>query len=222
MGSLEIQTPHLAAFIARRNSGKSHLQKHLLHLLTKAKRFSWVRVVTPTAFTHEWSDIVGEENVRETWDEEEVERLLEHQKECREKGKPNPGLLILDDCLGTVQFQSPILVRLASTGRHFDLSLWMAFQHWGKTPAFIRSNVDLMVVLNPQSEKIVRSLYDEFCPEGFADWRAWKAYVLGATRDYGAVVIGPDRVPHMVRAPAVLPVFRLARPKARRPGRASG
>ena len=110
MGSLEIRTPHLAAFIARRNSGKSHLQKHLLHLLTKAKRFSWVRVVTPTAFTHEWSDIVGEENVRETWDEEEVERLLDHQKECREKGKPNPGLLVLDDCLGTVQFQSPILV----------------------------------------------------------------------------------------------------------------
>ena len=66
--SLEIRTPHLAVFIARRNSGKSHLQKHLLHLLTTAKRFSWVRVVTPTAFNRELSDIVGEENVREQWD----------------------------------------------------------------------------------------------------------------------------------------------------------
>ena len=214
--SLEISTPHLAAFIARRNSGKNHLQKHMLHLLSRAGKFAWVKVVTPTKFNCEWSDIVGEDNVSEQWDESEIMRMLEHQKTCREKGKPNPGLLILDDCLGTVQFQSPLLVRLASTGRHYDLSLWMSFQHWGKTPAFIRSNVDLMVVMNPQSEKIIRSLYDEFCPEGFATWRDWKAYVLGATKDYGAVVIGPDRTPHMVRAPGELAAFKLAKCRARR------
>jgi hypothetical protein len=173
--SLEIRTPHLAAFIARRNSGKSHLMRYLLRELSAAARFSWIIVVTPTAFTGEWADIVGPESVRESWDEAEIGRLLEHQKLCREKGKANPGLLILDDCLGSVHFSSPLLVRLASTGRHFDLSIWMSFQHWGKTPAFIRSNVDLMLILNPQNERIIRSLYEEFSPSGYPSWQGWKS-----------------------------------------------
>ena len=84
MSTLEIATPHLAAFIARRNSGKSHLQKHMLHLLTRAGKFACVKVVTPTKFNKEWSDIVGEDNVSEQWDEIEIERLLQHQKTCRE------------------------------------------------------------------------------------------------------------------------------------------
>ena len=104
---LEIQCPHLATFIARRNSGKSHLQKYLLHCLATANKFAWVLVISPTKFNQEWSSIVGEANVREAWDEGEIERILDHQKSCREKGKANPGLLILDDCLGSVHFQSP-------------------------------------------------------------------------------------------------------------------
>ena len=48
--SLQINTPHLATFIARRNSGKSHLQKYLLHCLASAGKFAWVLVISPTKF----------------------------------------------------------------------------------------------------------------------------------------------------------------------------
>ena len=58
-------------------------------------------VISPTKFNGEWTSIVGDDHVREAWDEPEIEKILEQQKSCREKGKPNPpGLQILDDCLG--------------------------------------------------------------------------------------------------------------------------
>jgi len=66
MGSLEIKTPHLAAFIARRNSGKSHLQKYLLHCLAGAQRFASVLVISPTKFTGFWGEVVDDANVRES------------------------------------------------------------------------------------------------------------------------------------------------------------
>ena len=50
---LTLSTPNLSLFIARRNSGKTHLQKHLLYILAKGQRFKWVLVVTPTAFNGE-------------------------------------------------------------------------------------------------------------------------------------------------------------------------
>ena len=121
--ALELKTPHLAAVIARRNSGKSHLMKHLLHVLAKGKKFSWILVVSPTKFNQEWSDIVGEDNVVEQWDDDRIDAILKHQAQCRIDKTPNPGLLILDDCLGSASFDSPIFLRLASTGRHFDISV---------------------------------------------------------------------------------------------------
>ena len=67
---LTITTPHLALFVARRNSGKTHLQKFLLYTLARAHRFKWVLVITPTAFNGEWSAIVGEDAVLTVFDPE--------------------------------------------------------------------------------------------------------------------------------------------------------
>ena len=125
-------------------------------------------------------------------------------------------MLILGDCLGSVHFQSPICLRLASTGRHFDISVWISFQHYAKAPTFIRSNVDHLFILNPHNDRVIRSLHDEYSPEGYPDWREWKKFVLAACRDFGVVAIGPDRIAHVIRAPAQLPQFQLQSSKTKR------
>ena len=94
---LTIKTPHLALFLARRNSGKTHLQKFLLDTLARAQRFRWVLVICPTAFTGDWGSIVGPENVLPVFDPEQVETLMQRQADLREDGIDNPGLLVLDD-----------------------------------------------------------------------------------------------------------------------------
>ena len=88
---LTITTPHLALFVARRCSGKTHLQQHLLYVLAKAGRFKWVLVICPTAFTGDWGAIVGPENVLPVFDGEQVETLMQRQADLREDGQDNPG-----------------------------------------------------------------------------------------------------------------------------------
>ena len=83
---LVLTTPHLALFVARRNSGKSHLAKFLLYTLARAQRFKWVLCITPTAFTGDWASILGESNVIPAFDPEQVETLMERQAELRGMG----------------------------------------------------------------------------------------------------------------------------------------
>ena len=57
---LTISTPNLSLFVARRNSGKTPLQKFLLYTLARAQRFKWVLVICPTSFTGNWGGVVSQ------------------------------------------------------------------------------------------------------------------------------------------------------------------
>ena len=76
--------PHLALFVARRNSGKSYLMRHLLHVLARGKKFRRVLVISPTSFNGEWSAVVGGDNVLSVFDADQVEHLMDRQGELRE------------------------------------------------------------------------------------------------------------------------------------------
>ena len=205
---LTITTPHLGLFIARRSSGKTHLQKHLLYVLAKGGRFKWVLVITPTAFNGEWASIVGAENVLPVFDPEQVETLMQRQADLREDGVENDGLLILDDCLGSANFQSDLFTRIASAGRHYRITVWASFQHYHKCPTVIRTNADLVFVMGVQNERVLKSLWDEYGGLSFDDVRALKAYALKATENFGALwvdntSVGAKGSPvRTVRAPA--------------------
>ena len=213
---LVLTTPHLALFVARRSSGKTHLQKHLLYVLAKGGRFKWVLVITPTAFNGEWSAIVGEANVLPVFDPEQVDTLMQRQAELREDGIENDGLLILDDCLGSANFQSDLFTRIASAGRHYRITVWASFQHYHKCPTCIRTNDDLVFVMGVQNERVLKSLYEEYGGLGFDDVKTLRAYALRATQSFGALCVdnmaaGAKESPvRTVRAPAKLPAFKIS------------
>ena len=207
-----MQCPHLALFIARRNSGKSYLMRHLLHVLAKGKRFRWVLVISPTAFNGEWSSVVGEDNVLGQFDPDQVGHLMDRQAELREDGQDNPGLLILDDCLGAANFQSDLFTRIASAGRHYRVSVWVACQHMFKMPPVIRTNSDYLFVLGTQNDHVVKALWDEFGGLGFDDWKAFRTHAAAAVADYGALVVDThdSKSPvRRVRAPSKPAEFQL-------------
>ena len=212
---LTISTPNLSLFVARRNSGKTHLQKFLLYTLARAQRFKWVLVICPTAFTGDWGSIVGPENVLPVFNPDQVETLMERQAELREDGVDNSGCLILDDCLGSANFQSELFTKIASAGRHYRITVWASFQHYFKAPTVIRTNADYLMIMGVQNERVIKALYEEYGGLGFDDVKALKAYVLKATENFGAMCIdntaaGAKGSPcRTVRAPAKLPQFRI-------------
>ena len=211
---LTLSTPHLALFIARRNSGKTHLMRHLLYVLAKGHRFKWVLVVTPTAFNGEWPAIVGEDSVLPVFDPEQIDRVMMRQAELREDGVDNPGLLILDDCLGSANFQSDLFTRIASAGRHYKITVWASFQHYFKAPTVIRTNADYLFILGNQNERVLKALWEEYGGLSFESAKQLRTYALQAISNYGALCIdntqaGSKSPVKTVRAPAKLPQFRI-------------
>ena len=186
---LILQCPHLCLFVARRNSGKSYLMRHLLHVLARGKKFKWVLVVTPTKFNGEWTSIVGDDNVLDTFDPEQIATLFDRQASLREDNVSNEGILILDDALGACNLQSDLFTRMASAGRHYRVSIWLAAQHLFKVPPVIRGNADYLFVLGSQNDRVVKALFDEMGGLGFDTWRELRAYTARAVESYGCLAI---------------------------------
>ena len=212
---LVLTTPHLALFVARRNSGKSHLAKFLLYTLARAQRFKWVLVICNTSFTGDWGAIIGEENVLPVFDGEQLENLMERQGQLREEGVDNPGLIIMDDLIGAAHFASDVFTRLACAGRHYKITCWIACQHLFKLSPVLRTNSDYLFILGVQNTKVIQALWEEFGGLGFNDVKSLKEYALKATQSFGSMCIdntasGAKGSPcRTVRAPAKLPQFRI-------------
>lgn len=211
MAALKIRTPTLSLFFARRNSGKTFLMKHLVGVLARGKAINWVRVITPTAFNGEWGAIVGDDYVEPEFDEDWLDDLLRRQADLKERGIENPGLLILDDCLGAANFSSSLFTRIAAAGRHYGITVVCSFQHYFKCPTVLRSNADYVFVLGRPNERAIRGLYEEFSPQGIHMWQALARYIERGTTNYGAVVVDNTRAASLqvIRAPAKPKPFRI-------------
>ena len=212
MSQHRILTPNLRLFLGRRNTGQRTLMIHLLRTLCKAQKFAWVRVYSPTAFTGVWGAIVGEDNVEAVFDADELESILESQAGIRSRGGKNEGLIILDDCLGAVSFQDSLWTRIASSGRHYNLSMWVSAQHLMKLPPVIRSNSDYTYVLGIQGDRVVKALYEEGGGLGCDTWQTFRERLAVAVRDYGALAIDShdQKTPlKNIRAPSRLAAYRL-------------
>ena len=179
--------------MARRNSGKTTLMQHLLGILARGKKFRWVTVVSATAFNGEWAAVVGERHVLPEFDPEWLDELLRRQAALKADGVDNPGLLILDDCLGAANFQSDVFTRIASAGRHYGVTVWASFQHHFKCPTVLRTNADYCFCLNVNNDRVSKALFEEYGPPGFKDWQALKAFAAKASRDYGSLCIDNTR-----------------------------
>ena len=186
--------------------------RHFLHVLAKGRKFRWVLAVTPTKFNQFWSDIVGDDNVLDTFDPDQIATLFDRQAALREDNVSNEGLLILDDALGACNLQSDLFTRMASAGRHYRVSIWLAAQHLFKIPPVIRGNADYVFVLGTQNDRVVKALWDEMGGLGFDSWRELRAYTARTVESYGALTVDThdQRAPvKTTRAPSRPAQFRI-------------
>ena len=185
---------------------------HLLKTLCKSKSVNWVLVISPTAFCEGvWSAVVGAEHVREEFDENELESILDQQAAIRSRGGSNRGLLVLDDCLSSVQWNSPLWTRIATAGRHFEVSVWITSQYYYKLPPVLRSNADTLYIMGSHPDRVVKSIYDENGGlDGCPTWQAFRELVKSGTFNYGCLVLeSKTQALRTIRAPARAAPFRL-------------
>jgi energy-coupling factor transporter ATP-binding protein EcfA2 len=205
MSKLVIKPGSISLFVARRGSGKTYLLKYLLGVLARSRAVCWIEVISPTSFNGEWSTVVGEKHVQAVYSEQWVEQLLAGQARLLENGTPNPGLLILDDCLGSVNLSRPVFTRLAAAGRHYGLTLFITSQHLWGLPPVLRQNADQVFVLGHPNTRTVSGLMEELAPRNIDTARQLAAVIKRATANYGALCISLAEGGRMVtvRAPAL-------------------
>ena len=91
-----------------------------------------------------------------------------------------------------------MFTKIASAGRHYRVSVWVAAQHYNKMPPIIRTNSDYLFILGTQNDNVIRALWDEFGGLGFDDWRAFRAHAA-AVADFGSLVVDTHDGKHPVR-----------------------
>jgi hypothetical protein len=160
--TLEIVTPSMVSFVAASESGKTYYMMYMLRELMQKKAFDFVFVISSTSFTGEWSNIVSSDNVTDTFDKKFVYSLLDAQEKLKKAGKINRGLLIIDDMMGCMSVNEPVLIRLAASARHYGLSVWFSVQHWNKLNTAVREGSKYMMILNTVSAKAADKICDEF------------------------------------------------------------
>jgi hypothetical protein len=60
--------------------------------------------------------------------------LIEEQIELKKQNIHCPALLVLDDCIGSANFRSPLWERLVTTCRHPNITIIVVTQHIYRLP----------------------------------------------------------------------------------------
>ena len=185
----------ITSLLAKRNSGKSVLLKHLVE--AERHKFSKIYVICPTEKINRfYSDIVDEECIFDSYDEKWVNKLIDKMTEIN-SNKPAKErkniLLILDDLVSDTNFhQSPSFKKIIIRGRHINIAIILTFQYLNLIPPTARSNLDTLFVgqMNKQSVDLLMS---EFISGDISKEEFIKMFNR-CTRDYNFLVINNNSV----------------------------
>jgi hypothetical protein len=124
-------------------------------------------------------------------------------------GKRNKVLLILDDCVSHANFKSNIFEKIATQGRHYNVTCWITSQHYTKLPPVIRLNCDYMIILGNQTRPVMKMIYEELGGD-FDNEKQFTSMIKPNLENFGAFVLNNLRSKiHTIKAPEILPRFRL-------------
>jgi hypothetical protein len=200
-----IDPNHIVMIVARKNSGKTFLIKHLLRDAFSKGLYDWCVCITPTKFNKDYTNILGDKYVFESFDPEQIDAMLNTQESMIKKRKKHlQGLLILDDCLGSVDFTHRVFTKLFSTNRHFKIGVWVTSQKYKALPPICRGNADKTILLNTVNDTVAKSLHEEYCTPRFPTFRDLQRFCHECNQNYGGVCISNGKTAEYscIRAPS--------------------
>jgi Cdc6-like AAA superfamily ATPase len=137
--------------------------------------FHYIIVFSPTANTTDDTYKIlrlPEENFRDTFEESDLEELIEARKELIKKkgiawvGKNSRVLIIMDDIIANRSFlNGPSALKIFTLLRHYHCSIMTLVQRYNKLPPALRTNANSTIVF-PSVQNEVDVLLDEITPAG--------------------------------------------------------
>lgn len=148
-------TPSITLIYGPPGRGKSYLLRKMYE--EPPDNVNGVLVFTPTPT--DWKDI--KKCCIRDWNESVLAALMLHQKN---NGASNHIVIILDDLLSKVNYDTKLMIELFTRHRHYNLSVIIAAQNITKTiHPMIRGQVSRFICFDPPSLESCKILYEAFC-----------------------------------------------------------
>jgi len=177
----------------KKYSGKSTLVRSIVKY--NYSRFGHIYLFCPTVNRHNlkasgYDFITNPDKYIITEVEREgtqIQALFDYQKNRKKQGKELiPMLIILDDCLGVIKFGSDMMKTLATSARHYGISLLFVTQHVNGITQAVRENCD-MIFFGSMFKKNIKAAFD--FQGKFNSLKGWDDYFGKNTKDYGLIKI---------------------------------
>ena len=156
-----LPTPSITLIYGPPGRGKSYLLRKMYENppLNEYGQCAVDSVVVFTATPKDWIDI-QKICVRE-WSEEILAKLMRYQKN---KKIPAHTVIILDDLLAKINYDTPLMTELFTRHRHYNLSVLIAVQNITKTiHPLVRGQVSRFICFEPPSLESCKKIYEAFC-----------------------------------------------------------
>lgn len=136
------------------NSGKTYLIKYLTYELLKQNYFDIVSVICPTTDDYDW---IESRYLFPFFTEELLSEIMKRQMKNRKR-----LLLIFDDCIGSVNWNSRIMQEFITRYRHYNISVFIATQYTNKIPPFVREIANNVFIFNQTTKRAIEAVHDSY------------------------------------------------------------
>lgn len=188
--SLRLTPGGIYLFVGRTGSGKSHLMKHVAGLMERD--FDAAFGFCPTTFAGNIDFIRPDRRFLE-FDAGKVGMILKCQQEQVEKtGSAGNVLLLFDDVLGeaSLKLYGGLFTKLASTCRHYRITIFITTQYIYKVPPVLRENAKLVFICSASRPDEISTMYKEFGIGLTKD--AFSQRIVNDTNGFGVLAINME------------------------------
>ena len=163
-------------------TGKTELVRWLIYWNSKHRK-PWHKVYVgcPTAGQHDSYKFAGAGNITTTPSEQMIETIIAEQEQNRD----THICIVLDDVIGTLKLNSPIWAKLATSSRHWRITIFFIAQDLKKLPTPVRDNASTIFILGLK-EYGLKACYDITC-DSFEKFDDFKYFISQACRNKQAV-----------------------------------
>jgi hypothetical protein len=186
----QLQIPGITLIIGKTQSGKSHLLRYLMKCLWLNGSFAFGCIISLTSqFTHDWDCIPKRFHLTPDKAEHYLKTiLLPRMAQIKARGINMPSFILIEDCLGELKWNDSFWTQLATTVRHYNISLFLTTQYLKKIPSVIRSQCSQYFFLKMMNQLELKGAYEQ-CFSMVMDYKTFLQFILENTQNYKSIFV---------------------------------
>lgn len=181
--------PSINIFVGRPRSGKSYAIRYLLTYLSSRNEFNYGLVFTNTSFNKDY-DYIPDKYKYTGFNRNIIARLMKYQSQNRHLR----CFVVLDDLLGSISPNDPLLTSLISTYRHYNITIFITAQYLKKLSTVFRECCSYWYIFNTVNENSVKALKEDvFTDARFDKTSDLKKFIQQHTNGYYFIFVDTSR-----------------------------